>query len=85
MSNRKNGTAERVELGRHIVADPLICHGQPTFKGNGAYIRNRTELSRKVHVWNEGWSVQVESKVSPFRQQIGVGLARWKPVGTFCD
>lgn len=23
----------RIELGRHIVADPLICGGQPTFKG----------------------------------------------------
>ncbi len=23
----------RVELGRHIVADPEICGGQPTFKG----------------------------------------------------
>ncbi len=23
----------RVELGRHIVADPLVCHGKPTFKG----------------------------------------------------
>jgi hypothetical protein len=23
----------RVELGRHIVSDPEICHGQPTFKG----------------------------------------------------
>ena len=42
------------------------------FQGNGAYIRNRAELSRKVEVWNEGWSLQVEIKVSPFRQQIGV-------------
>lgn len=25
--------AKRVELGKHIVADPEICHGQPTFKG----------------------------------------------------
>jgi uncharacterized protein (DUF433 family) len=24
---------ERVELGRYILADPEICHGQPTFKG----------------------------------------------------
>jgi len=23
----------RVELGQYIVADPEICHGQPTFKG----------------------------------------------------
>ena len=25
--------AARVDLGRFIVADPLICHGKPTFKG----------------------------------------------------
>jgi uncharacterized protein (DUF433 family) len=23
----------RVELGQHIVADPEICHGKPSFKG----------------------------------------------------
>ena len=26
-------TAEPIELGQYIVADPLVCHGQPTFKG----------------------------------------------------
>jgi uncharacterized protein (DUF433 family) len=26
-------TAERVELGEYIVADPEVCHGKPTFKG----------------------------------------------------
>ena len=29
----KNGVKQRVELGRHIVTDPEICHGKPTFKG----------------------------------------------------
>ena len=31
----RNGapTGQRLELGEYIVADPLICHGQPTFKG----------------------------------------------------
>lgn len=33
MKNGKNRTTVRVELGRHIVADPEICHGKPTFKG----------------------------------------------------
>ena len=37
MKNGKNILAERpprrVELGQYIVADPEICHGQPTFKG----------------------------------------------------
>ena len=25
--------AKRIELGEYIVADPLICHGKPTFRG----------------------------------------------------
>ena len=34
---RRKTTAKRLtrrlELGEHIVADPEICHGKPTFKG----------------------------------------------------
>ena len=33
MKTKANGKAKRVGLGQHIVADPLICHGKPTFKG----------------------------------------------------
>jgi len=29
----KTGPHKCLELGEHIVADPLICHGKPTFKG----------------------------------------------------
>ena len=25
--------AGRIELGEHIVIDPRVCHGKPTFKG----------------------------------------------------
>ena len=30
-SGRRNG--QRIELGEYVVADPLICHGKPTYKG----------------------------------------------------
>jgi len=30
---KDTGTAQRIELGRFIVADPKICHGKPTYKG----------------------------------------------------
>ncbi len=33
MKNGTSRTSNRIELGRHIVADPEICHGKPTFKG----------------------------------------------------
>jgi uncharacterized protein (DUF433 family) len=33
MSKIENDLAKPVELGRHIMAHPGICGGQPTFKG----------------------------------------------------
>jgi uncharacterized protein (DUF433 family) len=30
---KESGKAQCVELGRYVVADPKICHGQPTYKG----------------------------------------------------
>lgn len=33
MKAKKNETDGAVELGKHIVADPKICHGKPTYKG----------------------------------------------------
>jgi len=33
MKTKARVPARRIELGRHIVADPEICGGQPTFKG----------------------------------------------------
>ena len=30
---RTQNAAARLELSPHIVADPAICHGKPTFKG----------------------------------------------------
>src|SRR5882724_7199894 len=38
MSKPKRRTARRVELGRYIVADPMICHGKPTFKGTRVFV-----------------------------------------------
>ena len=32
---RSKGT---VELGRHIVSDPAICHGKPTFIGTRVFV-----------------------------------------------
>ena len=33
MKAKAGGKPKRLDLGEHIVADPLICHGKPTFKG----------------------------------------------------
>ena len=33
MKAKARNSTGPVELGKYIVADPEICHGQPTFKG----------------------------------------------------
>ena len=38
MKNGRNRTTAGSELGRHLVADPEICHGKPTFKGTGIMV-----------------------------------------------
>lgn len=38
MSNAKRRANGSVELGRYIVADPMICHGKPTFKGTRVFV-----------------------------------------------
>jgi hypothetical protein len=38
MSKSKQRTNGSVELGRYIVADPMICHGKPTFKGTRVFV-----------------------------------------------
>ena len=48
---RANGKAERVELGRFIVADPKICHGKPTYKGTRIMVWQVLAMLER----GEGW------------------------------
>ena len=38
MRKSKQRTNGSVELGRYIVADPMISHGKPTFKGTRVFV-----------------------------------------------
>ena len=50
MKTRANGKPKRLELGEHIVADPLICHGKPTFKGTRIMVwQILDELADKIY------------------------------------
>ncbi len=53
MKSKANGTSRRVELGRHIVADPGICHGQPTFKGTRIMVWIVLEQLESGMTWQE--------------------------------
>ena len=53
MKAKANGRRQRVELGRHIVADPRICGGQPTFKGTRIMVWIVLEQLDRGLTWQE--------------------------------
>src|SRR5206468_10016098 len=53
MKTKANGQPRRVELGRHIVADPKICGGQPTFKGTRIMVWLVLEQLEQGMKWDE--------------------------------
>jgi len=59
---KENGKVQRVELGRHIVADLKICHGQPTYKGTRIMAWIVLEQIERGMTWDEiadEWDGQV--------------------------
>ncbi len=61
----KNGKppAERIELGKYIVADPEICHGKPTFKGTRIMVWQVLDDVAEGRSWdficNERWGGRI--------------------------
>jgi uncharacterized protein (DUF433 family) len=45
-------TAKRKELGKYIVADPEICHGQLTFKGTRIMVKSVLEMLAEGKDWD---------------------------------
>ncbi len=50
---KRETTRRRIELGRHIVADPEICGGQPTFKGTRVMVWIVLEQLDRGLTWDE--------------------------------
>ena len=53
MKVRANRKSARIELGEYIVADPLICHGKPTFKGTRIMVWQVLEALARGESWDE--------------------------------
>lgn len=51
MKTKVNDKPARVELGEHIVADPLICRGKPTFKGTRIMVWQVLDDVAEGHSW----------------------------------
>jgi len=46
------GVRKRIEYGRHVVADPEICHGQLTFKGTRIMVKSVLAMLAKGYDWD---------------------------------
>jgi uncharacterized protein (DUF433 family) len=66
---------KRTVLGEHIVADPDICHGKPTFIGTRVMVWQVLEMVSEYMDWNE-ISRQWHGKVSNEAIAEAVKLAR---------
>jgi uncharacterized protein (DUF433 family) len=44
---------KRLKLGRHVVSDPHICHGAPTFVGTRIMVDHVLEMVAAGTAWDE--------------------------------
>ena len=44
---------ERRLLGRHVVIDPDICHGEPTFVGTRIFVADVLDEAARGMAWEE--------------------------------
>jgi uncharacterized protein (DUF433 family) len=55
---------KRIELGRYTVADPEICHGQPTIKGTRIMVWQVLDDVAEGRSWeficNKRWGGRIE-------------------------
>lgn len=52
-------------LGRHIVADPKICHGQPTFRGTRIFVADVLDQVGSGMAWEtiiEEWHSSISAE-----------------------
>ena len=56
--------SRRVELGDHIVADPAVCHGKPTFKGTRIMVRQVLEDVADGRSWDFICNVRWGGRIS---------------------
>jgi len=65
VSNSKDDRKARRMIGRFVVADPAICHGQPTFRGTRILVDDVLEQVAAGIAWEaivEEWRGNVSSE-----------------------
>ena len=59
---KQDNKSRRQLLGRHIVADPRICHGKPTFRGTRIMVSQVLEQVAMGMAWEsicERWEGKI--------------------------
>lgn len=72
---------ERIEIGKHLVVDSKICHGQLTFKGTRVMVRPVLRGLQRGESWDEirqDWPTVPEEAI-----QEALGLAIRKLVESY--
>src|SRR5437762_10791632 len=71
MKSKANHKLKRVELGEHIVADPQVCHGNPTFKGTRIMVFQVLEQVAHGTPWERiVWSWRGKVPLEPITEAI---------------
>ena len=65
MAKRKKDQIAKRMIGRFVVADPAICHGQPTFRGTRILVADVLEQVASGMAWEtivEEWRGDISSQ-----------------------
>src|SRR5437764_4662173 len=63
MKTKGKRRQDAIELGQFIVADPLICHGQPTFKGTRIMVWQVLDDVAEGRSWDFICNVRREGRI----------------------
>ena len=76
MKNKANRKQDVIELGQYIVADRLICHGKPTFKGTRIMVWQILDDVADGHSWEFICNVRWGGRIPLAAVAEAVKLAR---------
>jgi uncharacterized protein (DUF433 family) len=67
---------ERIEIGKYLVVDSKICHGQLTFKGTRVMVRPVLRALQRGESWNnirQDWPTVPEEAI---KEAIGLAIEK---------
>jgi len=84
MKTKSSVKPKRVILGEHIVADPLICHGKPTFKGTRIMVFQVLEQVACGTPWERiVWSWRGKVPMEAITEAVKLASELFKDEGVF--